>query len=133
MKRLLLVVCLILAAASLLPAQTAQRTATATIAAGASLSSAIRIEAGTLTKLKIPVMTAANLTVLESLDGVTFSQVYDQYGSLVTITTGDGTAARYIVLGAGDWWGSRWLKFQSGTVASPTVQVSAISITAIYK
>jgi YD repeat-containing protein len=133
MKRLLLAACLVLAVASLLPAQTAQRTATATIAAGASLSSAIRIEAGTLTKIKVPVMTAASLTVLESLDGTTYTQVYDQYGTLVTITTGDGTAARTIILSAGDWWGTRYIKFQSGTVAVPVVQVSAIAITAIYK
>jgi len=133
MKRLLLAACLVLAVASLLPAQTAQRQATFTIAAGASLSSAVYIEAGTLTKLYIPAMTACNFTVLESLNGTTFAQVYDGYNNLVTIQTGDGTAARYVQLSAGDWWGSRWLKFQCGTVAAPTTQVAKLTAIAIYK
>ena len=133
MKRLLLVACLILATASISYAQTTQRVTTATIAASGSLSTAVRLEAGTLTAIKVPVLTAANFTVLVSTDGVTYTQLYDEFNNLVTITTGDGTAARWIRLSPGDWWSWKWIKFQSGTVAVPVVQAAARTITVVYK
>jgi hypothetical protein len=103
------------------------RTATATIASGASLSGAVCLSAGTLTGIQLPsAWTTADLTFQGSADGVAYANVYDQLGNEATITSAG--ASTYVPLGAFDFAGLSWLKVRSGTSGTPVVQAAARSI-----
>lgn len=71
--------------------------------------------------------TTANITVSASstLAG-TYKDVYDEYGSEVTITA---AASRFIRLNPADWWSHRFIKLRSGTSGTPVTQTAARTLT----
>lgn len=96
-------------------------TTTATILSGASLSSAIDLSAGRLSRIAIPASwTTANLTFQTSADNSTFNDLYDSYGTEYTVTVGG--ASRAIVIPLADFIGVRYLKIRSGTTGTPVNQ-----------
>jgi len=102
-------------------------TATATIAAGASLSDAIDIGPDeTVVRLIMPgVWTAAVLTLQASHDGTTYCVHTDRSGNEYTITA---AASKSIGIPPADLIGVRFLKLQSGTSGAVVNQAAARSI-----
>lgn len=93
-----------------------------TIASGASLSSAVRIDTGSvLVALQTPASwTAADLTLQGSVDGVTYNNLYDSTGSEYSIA---GAASRFIhVADPVLLMGLHYLKVRSGTSGTPVNQ-----------
>lgn len=96
------------------------RTTTATIAASGSLSAAVDLAGCTLCRISMPsAWTTANLTFSVSYDGTTYNDLYDQYGTEVTVTA---AASRTIYLPPSEWAGIRFVKVRSGTSATPVTQ-----------
>ena len=104
------------------------RTATASIAAGASLSSAVYLGAGTLLGISLPsAWTAATVTLQTSLDGgATWIDVYDDGGNEIVLSP---AAGKFTPLDAGTFGNLVYLKVRSGTGSAPVNQVGARSIT----
>lgn len=96
-----------------------------TIAESASLSSEVRIPEGMfLAGIQIPsVWTSANITFQASIDGATYTDVYEIDGSELMVTVGG--ASRMVVFGPQAWPGFRFIKLRSGTTATPVVQAAA--------
>lgn len=93
---------------------------TATIANGASLSSAVDIDGSALVGIVVPAtFTGTSLTFQMSHDDTTYSNLYDETGTEVTVTI---STSRYIRLNPSDWMGCDALKVRSGTSGSPTTQ-----------
>jgi len=128
MRFLALLSLLILAA---FPAMAA--TVTATIASGASLSSAVTIPKtspqGTAPRSVAIVMpaawTAANLTFFVSADGVNYAELYDGQGNEYTVVAG---TSRYILLDPAVFTAITNFKIQSGTTGSPVNQGASRSL-----
>lgn len=99
---------------------------TATIANGASLSGAIATNGLTPVRLQTPAgMEGTALTFQVSLDGVTYTNFYDQYGVEVNYTV----AASYTVdLPASTWKYVRFFKIRTGTAGTPSAQTGAAAI-----
>ena len=93
----------------------------ATIAASGSLSSAVNLGGGTLAGVIMPsAWTTANITLVGSPDGVTYYDLYDIYGSEITIV---GTAWKLIPTGdVVSYLPISHLKIRSGTGASAVTQ-----------
>lgn len=125
MKRLL-VLCLFLA--SIASAQVV----TFTIANGASLSDTKDMRLCTAMRIVMPsAWTAANLTFqVLSEDGGTLTNLYDEFGAVVTITA---DASRTIRLSPGDWWNLRFMVIRSGTPDTPVNQGGARTIKVICR
>lgn len=93
---------------------------TATIANGASLSGAVPLGNGGLTRIAMPAAwTAANLTFQTSYDGVTFANLYNHEGTEYTV---QAAASREILLPLADFLGVRFIKIRSGTSAAAVAQ-----------
>ena len=100
--------------------QAAASTATATIASGASLSSAVDLSNKRLARIVIPSgWTTANLTVQTSYDGTNYADLYDKDGAVYTITVGG--ASRAIMVPLADFIGVQYLKLRSSTVSGTTI------------
>lgn len=90
------------------------------IASGQSLSQAMLIP-GRLTGIQMPSSwTTANLTFQGSLDGVTFTNIYDAFGNEVTV---DAAASELITID--DLQSQTYLKVRSGTSGTPVTQGAA--------
>ena len=102
-----------------------------TIASGESLSTALSVGACTPAAIVMPaVWTAASITVQMSVDSVNFYDLYDEYGTEVTVTA---AAARVIRLSAGDWWIVRYLRLRSGTTGTPVNQAAARTLKVVCR
>lgn len=124
MKRLI-VLCLLFSAAAF------SQVVTFTIAESASLSTAVDMRACTMARIIMPAaMTGTALTFQHSEDGVTYTNLYDAFGTEVTITS---AASRTIVLSPGDWWLLRYLKVRSGTAGSATAEAAARTIKVVCR
>lgn len=100
---------------------------TAQIALGTALSAAVDCVDGRAIRVDMPAAwDAADLTFQVSLDGVTYSDLYDAYGSEYVVRA---SASRAILLNPVDFIGVRYLKVRSGTGAVPVNQTAARSIT----
>jgi hypothetical protein len=102
------------------------RTATATIALGASLSGGIYLGAGQLCGLVLPTgWDTASITFQSSMDGTIWLDFYDDGGNEVVLTP---ATAKYTPLDAGTFGGVVYLKVRSGTAGSPVNQSAARAI-----
>lgn len=103
------------------------RTVTATIANGASLSDAIPVGGELVVGLDLPTITSAAISFSVSVDdGTTYRDLYDSFGSEVSLPA--STGARYVAL---DWtqFGSvTHVKVRSGTSAATVNQGAARSL-----
>lgn len=122
-----------------LGAQSFPHTISFTIASGASLSSAVNVRegthpAGSCTPAAIimpATWTAASITVQASVDGTTFYDVYDEFGTELTFTA---AAARIIKIDAAAMWGVGLVfKFRSGTTGTPVNQATARTLSLICR
>lgn len=69
----------------------------------------------------------ASITIAASKTlGGTYVNVYDQFGTEVTITA---AASRFIILSPADWWAFRYIKLRSGTAGTPVTQTAARTLT----
>lgn len=92
----------------------------ATILSGASLSAAVYLGSGTLSKIIMPATwTAANLTFQTSDDGTTYSNLYDASGTEYVVTA---AASRAIIVPVSEFQGFRYMKVRSGTAGVPVNQ-----------
>lgn len=107
---------------------------TATIANGASLSGAIdmnRIRSSAegmgghgihLAAIQMPsAWTAANITFQGSVDGSTYYDLYDQYGTEILVTA---AASRVILLDLSMFAGINFVKLRSGTTGTAVNQAA---------
>lgn len=86
---------------------------TAIIPNGDSLSGAVDLGSGILTRIEMPAAwTAAGLTFQVSADNSTWLDLYDDAGSEVSVTADASQAMR---VDFADWIGVRYLKVRSGT------------------
>jgi len=100
-----------------------------TIANGGSLSPAIDLALGRLTRIIMPAAwDTANLTFQTSMDGVTWNNFYDSYGTEYTVTA---AAARSILIPLADFIGVQFIKIRSGTNASPVNQTADRALTLV--
>jgi hypothetical protein len=109
----------------------AKATATATIAVGASLSTAIRLDYHGVMQMLITkgsAWTAADVTFKVSHDGTTYYPLYKDDGTEVTIASADFGIDRWIDL-APDVFGKgfAYIKIQSGTNGANVNQLTDIS------
>lgn len=94
-----------------------------------SISEAINLNGLTPLRLIMPASwTAASITLQTSRDGVTWQDVYDQYGGLYVITT---SASRNVILNPSELFGIRRLRFRSGTPSTPINQVDQTTLTLV--
>jgi len=105
---------------------------TLTIAEGASLSGAIDCTRGRYPgRIVMPAAwTAAALTFQVSDDGTTYRNLYDEYGTEVTV---QAAASRDIRLEPANWFTARYLKIRSGTSGTPVNQAAARTLTVITR
>jgi hypothetical protein len=88
---------------------------------GESLSNAVDLHGFALLAIQMPAAwDAADLTLQGSADrGVTFDDIYDEYGSEVTV---QATVSRYIVLSPQLYYALDQIKVRSGTSGTPVNQ-----------
>lgn len=104
-------------------------TLSATIANGASLSGVVHLGVERLFALQMPsAWTTADLTFQGSYDGSTYADVYDEFGSEVTVSAG---ASRFIILDPAKFLGLQKLKIRSGTTGAAVNQGAERTIRAI--
>lgn len=73
---------------------------------------------------------AADLTFQVSEDNSSWANLYDEYGSEVTV---NAAAARAITLLPQNWVGVRYLKVRSGNSSGPVSQTADRKITVIIR
>lgn len=104
----------------------------ATILDGQSLSDAVHLNNATLVGLYVPASwDAADITFQVSRNGSTWSNVRDAEGNEVTLT--GFSAGDYIALPAGAFHGIEYLRFRSGTAASPVTQGGDAALIAVIR
>lgn len=104
---------------------------TVTIANGASLSGAVDLGSTRLIGIVMPAAwTAANLTFQAAVDGVTYSNLYDDLGNEYTVTA---STSRHILIAPDDYIGIQFLKVRSGTSGAAVVQAAARVITLVVR
>ncbi|MBZ9937352.1 hypothetical protein LB518_13690 [Mesorhizobium sp. BR1-1-16] len=115
-----------------LPVGSAQiASVTATIANGASLSSAADLGTGRLVGLIMPAAwTTASISFQASADGTTFFNLHD-VGAERTIASSDAVASHFIALCLADWLGVRAIKIRSGSADSVVNQSADRVITLV--
>jgi hypothetical protein len=95
---------------------------TVNIASGASLSGSISCP-GTLAGIQMPAAwTTASLTFQVSLDGSTFTNVYDKNGNEYTVLSTSSVASQYVIIPPADTVGWKYIKVRSGSSGSPVTQ-----------
>ena len=93
------------------------------IANGASLSAAVIPYGGLPAVIEMPAAwDAANLTFQTSGDGTNFFNLYDEFGTEVTVTA---STSRRIRLDPTQWAGIYQIKVRSGTAGTPVNQSAA--------
>jgi hypothetical protein len=98
----------------------------ATIANGASLSSAVDLQAYRLGRIVLPAaIDGTAMTFQTSLDGVTWKNLYNEFGSEYSVVIG---ADRSVVPDLTMFAAAAWLKVRTGTAAAPTAQTAARTI-----
>jgi hypothetical protein len=97
-----------------------------TIAADGNLSGAANLGYCSPVRLEVPTIVSASLTFQLSEDGVTYRNLYDEFGTEVTVTASTGN--RIIRLNPSEFWNTLNIKIRSGTAASPVTQTSAVTI-----
>jgi hypothetical protein len=104
---------------------------TATISNGNSLSGAVALSYATPVRITMPAgWDAARLTFQVSYDGITFNDLYDEYGQEVTI---EASAGRGIRLDPKILFGAMFLKVRSGIGASPVNQTASRTIVLVTR
>jgi hypothetical protein len=100
--------------------------ATVTIPAAGSLSGAIDLQTQRLEAIigDPTAWTAAAISFLGSLDGVTYQQIYNSAGAVISCSITNGIAVGFGVDLANQLNAWQFLKIQSGTVGAPTVQAA---------
>jgi len=94
----------------------------AVIAISTSLSAAVYIRGGLLAVIEMPAAwDAANLTFQASGDGTNYFNLYDEFGTEVTVTA---STSRRIRLEPSQWAGIQYLKIRSGTAGTPVTQTA---------
>lgn len=103
-----------------------------TIAQSASLSSAATLGACTPVGIEVAIQalagwTTANLTLQASIDGTNYYNVWDEFGSEITLSvpSAANTAPVRIRLSPADYWGIHSIKLRSGTSGSAVTQAAA--------
>jgi hypothetical protein len=130
-QRKLLVPVLLFALALVAFAGDNPRTATVTIANGASLSGAMDLGERTLVGIVMPsAWTAASLTFQVSVDGTTYGNLYSAGGTEESATVG---VSQVIRLASDSFLGARYVKIRSGTAGAPVNQGAARTIILITK
>lgn len=90
------------------------------------LSAAVDLEGFSLVGFDMPAAwTAAVITLQNSLDGVTFKDVYNSDGTELSFTV---AASRYVLLVPANVYGLTIVKFRSGTAATPVQQAATRAI-----
>jgi hypothetical protein len=108
-----------------------RETKEATIANGASLSGAIAVGQGVPVAILMPgTFTGTSMTFQGSLDGTTFTNLYDTSGTEVSITV---AASRLISLEAIFFPAIPYLKVRSGTAGSPTAEGGARTLSIVTR
>jgi hypothetical protein len=103
----------------------------AAIASGAALSESLRLNNGNLVGLILPATwTEADVTVQASRDGSTWHDVYDAEGTELTVV---GTAGAWMLFPAGAFNGIEFIRFRSGTTATPVNQEAARTLIAVLR
>lgn len=103
---------------------------TATIAADASLSSAVNLGNDAPGHVRMPdAWTAAPLTFQVSYDGSSFSNLMNDDGTEFTRpTSGNAVAGATYKLPLADFYTAKYMKVRSGTAASPTAQAASRAV-----
>lgn len=105
-------------------------TVDASIANGASLSTAIDLEGSSVIAIQMPAAwDAANLTFQGSHDGTTYADLYDSSGEFAVTAA----ASRFIVVDPIKLLSARFLKVRSGTTGVPVNQTAARTIVLVVK
>lgn len=108
------------------------KTFDAAIANGEALSAAVALGQAIPIGILVPASwTAANLTVLASVDDQNWSNVYDAAGTELTITVGG--SSRYIALDQTLFVGFVNIKLRSGTSGTPVNQTGAKTLKIVTK
>lgn len=98
---------------------------TFTIKADTSITGPIYLEACTIAGIEMPTSTAgwdtAVLTFQKTVDGSTYREVKDEYGTAKSITAAAGD---FIYVSPADWWFSGTIKIRSGTAALAVTQTA---------
>ena len=111
------------------------------IASGEAVSSAINTSACTPIAMEVATQTSAgwttaNLTVLATVDGTNYRDVYDSYAVEYTIlvpSTAANSAPVHIRINPPDLWGIYSFKLRSGTTGTPVNQAAARTIRVVCK
>jgi len=102
---------------------------TAVIAITTSLSAAVNLGNKRLAAIQMPAAwDAAVITFQGSLDGTTFSNLFDSNGLEMSIPSLSATANLGISIDVASFAGWPFLKIRSGTAASPVNQTAARSL-----
>jgi len=113
------------------------QTAAVTFAANGITSSSINLNGYVLVGLISAVTwTAADLTMQASVDNTNFFDVYDKYGAEMVLKTGGTaftTSSKFIPLAPADYIPYTFLRFRSGSAATPVTQAAGRTITAIIR
>jgi hypothetical protein len=97
-----------------------------TIANGASLSSAIDLQAWRLGRISLPAaIDGTTMTFQVSTDGATWKNLYNEFGTEYSIVIGND---RTVVPDLTMFAAAAWVKLRTGTAAAPTVQTAARTI-----
>jgi len=100
---------------------------TAAIAASANLSEAVLVDGAAIVGIVMPATwTAANLTFQVSVDGTTYNNLYDQFGTEVNVPA---STSRYIQTNPADFEGFVYIKVRSGTSGTPVTQAAQALLT----
>lgn len=97
-----------------------------TISAGGTLSSVIDLKGMSLVALKFPAdWTVSTFSVLGSLDGANFGELYDPYtGAAITL---QATAGAFCRVYPADFVGIRYLQIQSAEAQVSTAHVQCVA------
>ena len=94
-----------------------------TIAGAAAVSTGVQINNIDIVGLEMPAgWDAASITLQASRDGAAWFNVYDQFGTELTLTT---AASRYIAIPPSLLAGVGYIRIRSGTSATPVNQTAA--------
>lgn len=107
------------------------RVFTASIANNASLSDAVDTGGRPILKFVLPASVEGTvLTFQVSDNGTDYANLYDEFGTEVTVTRGSSVAVR---VSPAQWAHSRYWKVRTGTAGTPSVQTGANSVGVVVR